>query len=119
MSYRREAKGESEMLSLKDKTGRPQTVVQWVAGMLPEDRAALHEALVPFTGESSPGPVSLEKLRADFGKLGKEDRVTFINGIRQGAAAAETAVLQEQVEAAGKSAIEQAKAQKEAVGKWL
>jgi hypothetical protein len=142
-------------LSLKSTTGQPQSVEQWVKEMLPEDRAALYRALTPHIGAASTGPVSLEKFRIDFSNLSKEDRMTFINNIREGIAIAHAAMGEEELDAAlqaeldrrnekavnaawaasnagakarrelaameavSKADIEKAKAQKEAVGRWL
>ena len=99
------------MLNLTNSKGQPQTVTQWVADMMQKDRTALYEALVPFMGPSS-GPASLEKIRADFARLSREDCMAFIDGIQQGIAIAETAVIESELDAAINADLARRKGQK-------
>ena len=107
------------MLNLKSKTGKAQSVNEWVRDMLPEDRVALCQALASHAETAFTGPVSLEKFRADFSRLSKEDCMAFIKGIKEGIGIAESAVIETQLVDAIADIFSQAKAQKEAVRKWV
>ena len=106
------------MLNLKNNKGQPQTVTQWAAGMAQGDRIALHAALAPFVKEASAGPVSLEKIRSDFARLSKADRIEFINGIRDGVAVAEAMAAEEGLDVAINADLARRRGAKAVDGAW-
>jgi len=88
------------MLNLTSKTGKKQSVSEWVGDMMPEDRAALCKALAPYAGAAFDGQVSLEKFQKDFSNLSSKDRVTFMTSIQHGISIAQAAFTEEAIDRA-------------------
>ena len=105
------------MLTLKGTNGQPQTILEWVATMDPEDRIALHEALAPYMKRPATETISLDKFRADFSRLNKKDCLEFIRGIQEGVAVAEAAIAEKAVDDAWAASVADAKARSEQAAK--
>jgi len=109
------------MIDYGKQNGKPRTAAQWAAGLLPEERVELYQTLAPFMGEASTpsqGPVSLEKISADFGRLSKEDCMAFIKSIQAGVDIAEDALFESGFDRALSDELAKRKGQKAVDDAW-